>query len=589
MLDINAIRPLSEIEPLPCLFHSIKPLTDVRTIALDIETAGLNPDFDRVYMIGLRTNNDTVKIICHEDERIILTKIAILFESMEDRVVVYGHNIFKFDLPFLMRRCELMHVELPLRYRKLSSGQYMERAMKPGGFPIVYKEIQCINVDFVDTLFLTRLFDAKYLFSDHTLKTVAIELGARAERRLELKHEDIDLHWKEGEPGRGIIADYLKFDLEDTKSLFYKLFPTYYHMSSFLNMSLQEIVLSSSAKKFESLIDDYYRSKGNYRRPESSEKIKYTGALTLARCGLYRKVTKLDVASQYPWIMMMYRVGTKKDPDGIFFRILRELRDLRLRYKKTDEDVSYALKIVINSAYGMLASDRCYNDPKSAELVCAYGRAIVIRMMKAIEESGGTVLELDTDGIIFSGDSERIIPNVMISMPSGLEMDVEYTADWIYIDAAKNYIYKLGDRIVRRGIFRKRNQMKLFVEFVENYCIKYLEDPKSAEKYYESIIGKLKTGIDIRSIAITRKIAKSEKTCLKYGVPGDRIVTYRGIEERSGKPTPVISGPYHIQFYLDQVEKWKKGIDDTVLNKQELTGKNVEFTNPLTSTEGGTV
>jgi DNA polymerase elongation subunit (family B) len=228
----------------------------------------------------------------------------------------------------------------------------------------------------------------------------------------------------------------------------------------------------------------------------------------------------------------------------------------------------------------MLGSDRSYNDPKSAELVCSYGRAIVIKMMQCIEAAGGLVLELDTDGIIFSGDYVKIIQYVKDNMPRELEMDVEYHADWIYIDAAKNYIYKIDDRIIKKGIFRKRNQMKLFVEFVESYCKKYLEDPKNANDYYNSVIANVKGGIDVKKIAITRKISKAEKVCLKYGSPGDKITVYRGYDE-GRKPTPVIAGPYHVDFYLKEVNKWKKGIDESILNKQELTGNNVEYINTL--------
>jgi len=579
MLDINAVRPLSEIEPVPGLFRPVPPLQSIKTLSLDIETSGLDPEVCRIYMVGLRTNSDTVKIITHSDERIILIKIAMLLETI-GKVIIYGHNIFKFDLPFILRRCELLNVNILLHTRKLYNGQEMERVMKLGGFPIYYKEIQAHNIDFVDTLFLTRMNDAKYLFSDHSLKTVAIEIGSRATRRLELSHTEIDQRWNEGPAGRAVLEEYLQYDLEDTKAVFYKFFPAYYHMSSFLSMSLQEIVLSSSAKKIESIIVNYYKSKGDYVEPESSPKIKYTGALTLARPGLYKNVTKIDVASQYPWVMLMYRVGTSKDPDGIFFRILRELRDLRLVYKKKDENISDALKIVINSAYGMLGSDRPYNDPKSAELVCAYGRAIVIKMMQSIEAAGGLILELDTDGIIFSGDADKIISYVKTEMPPGLEMDIEYVADWIYIDAAKNYIYKVGPKLIRKGIFRKRNQMKLMVEFVETYCIKYLENPASAEEYYNKILNNTKEGMDIKLLAITRKISKAEKVCLKYGAPGDRITVYRGYDE-GRKPVPVISGPYHVEFYLKELNKWKQGIDESILTKQELTGKNVEYLNTL--------
>jgi DNA polymerase elongation subunit (family B) len=284
--------------------------------------------------------------------------------------------------------------------------------------------------------------------------------------------------------------------------------------------------------------------------------------------------------------MLAYRCGTRKDKDGVFFSILKALRERRLMYKikgKMDPEakaISEALKIVINSAYGMLGSTHPFNDLDSAERVCAYGRAIVRQMMTTLEKFGASVIETDTDGVMFTYPGNEtdyllahLLENILLEMPKGLEIEEEFTAKWVYVDAAKNYIIDMGEKIVRKGNFRKRNMQPLYREFTETFCRYYLEDPAKAQKYYEDLRNSiLARTLDVKNIAVRKKIGKAEKVCLKYGNIGDQITVYRGYDEK-GKATPVLEGPYHIVFYTNLIDKWYKTAKTNITTPHELKGK----------------
>jgi DNA polymerase elongation subunit (family B) len=571
MIDIY--KDVQSIENIPPFvgFKEIPQLATVPAVCLDVETTGLDPTKDRILMIGFSINGQ-IKILYDEDEEKLLHRFMIMIGKLHAKYhfYLYGHNIFKFDLPFLIERCEKYGIE-SFSYR-MRDGQKLVRTFPVGGtYPLIYEEIRVAGIDIIDTYMLTRLNDATYLFRDQTLKNVAIEIGFRKEHRLELSVEQIREAWDKKD--YALIEQYLRFDLADTQALFYKFMPPYYYMQTFLPLTMQEIILSGNASKIESMLKTHYP--GIWHK--SQEKTIYAGAFTTCLPGFYTDIHKLDVSSQYPYIMLHYRLGPgrTKDPDGYFYSILKTLREMRLQYKakgKTDPEakaISEAMKIVINSAYGMLGADKhAYNNMTSASLVCEYGRKIVQKMMELLEKRGATIAEVDTDGVMYTGVDPKFLSEILKGLPLGIEVEHEWSARWAYIDGAKNYLISLDQNtiLLKKGKFRKRNSIPIMIEFYVTFCEKFFKSKPAAEAYYKDLVRQFFTRtIDVKKVTVHRKIGKAEKSCLAYGRPGDTIDVYYGSDSR-GKPVPVISGPYHSDYYIKKLTEWHDsilGIDNT--------------------------
>src|SRR2546430_17608341 len=59
-------------------------------------------------------------------------------------------------------------------------------------------------------------------------------------------------------------------------------------------------------------------------------------------------------------------------------------------------------KILINSFYGQLGFRHAlFSDFEAADRVATTGQAILRQIMAAIRQAGGTVIEVDTDGVLF--------------------------------------------------------------------------------------------------------------------------------------------------------------------------------------------
>ncbi|SEN20890.1 hypothetical protein [Paenibacillus sp. OV219] len=110
---------------------------------------------------------------------------------------------------------------------------------------------------------------------------------------------------------------------------------------------------------------------------------------------VFENVVLLDVQSMYPNIILLINaLGKATDK---YRNILAE----RIAVKKTDVVKSNALKLVLNSVYGLLKNQ--YSDlhnPKAALSVCIYGQIALYELGKRLSKVG-TIVQLNTDGVAF--------------------------------------------------------------------------------------------------------------------------------------------------------------------------------------------
>jgi DNA polymerase elongation subunit (family B) len=121
-------------------------------------------------------------------------------------------------------------------------------------------------------------------------------------------------------------------------------------------------------------------------------------------------VVKVDVESLYPSIMLTEEIAPASDTLGVFLPVLGELTKRRLAAKARVrasagvervqlQGAQSSLKVLINSFYGYLGSGFLFNDFEAAEAVTRRGRELVLAIADRIEQTGGQVIEIDTDGV----------------------------------------------------------------------------------------------------------------------------------------------------------------------------------------------
>lgn len=139
--------------------------------------------------------------------------------------------------------------------------------------------------------------------------------------------------------------------------------------------------------------------------------------------GIYQQVLVLDFKSLYPSIIRTYKIdplgmilGLKSPSDSsvpgfdgaVFDRehsilpeLITELWAQRDQAKKAqDQSLSQAIKILMNSFYGVLGSDICrFYDPRLASSITKRGHEILIASKDWIEQQGYRVIYGDTDSV----------------------------------------------------------------------------------------------------------------------------------------------------------------------------------------------
>ncbi len=122
---------------------------------------------------------------------------------------------------------------------------------------------------------------------------------------------------------------------------------------------------------------------------------------TNSKSKIYRDVILTDVGSLYPSIINNLNVL------GESTELYDSIRKERLEVKRKGEDkvLSDALKLILNSVYGLLKNQYSilYN-PRASATVCIYGQIILYELAKRLS-SIGNIIQCNTDGVMFQTDS----------------------------------------------------------------------------------------------------------------------------------------------------------------------------------------
>ncbi len=550
--------------------RQITPYEKLSKCFFDIETTGLDPEKDKIILIGVMDETEQTEIFEGYEKDILINFNSYLNDKKPD--ILAGHNVFNFDIKFIYKRCQQYGLQPqfePGYNAKLNSTSFHGQPIE---VQIFNSKIPKINV--VDSWILTAQYDfsARKLRS-YNLKNTVIDLGLRDDRRLELSGQEIQECYNTGDIET--VKEYLKYDLEDTKLLTDYLLPNYHYQQLFIpKASLQQICLMGNASKWERIIEQHYQTK-----PLADEKINYEGGLNYANPGFYRNCAKMDISSLYPSIMLNYRICSKKDTKQVSLQILKYLTTERLRLKKLakqgDKQADHkqaSMKILINSLYGFLGTQGIpFNDFQAAAKVTEIGRNILQLMIDIIRQQGGVVVEADTDGIIYSSEKpDDILTSVQSELPEGINVEYEFEKASVFVKKKKNYIvlYDNGD-VTLKGRFANRDRLELEKEFFISYLKEYIKSPDKADHYFNKILNDIRTNrIDKSKITVNRIIRKGEKKLVNAGIgePGDRVSFYIGIGEQ-----PTASGNYDPVYYINMISKIKREIDGVINTEDNRT------------------
>ena len=473
---------------------------DVRRLQFDLETTGLDPDVDRIFLVALRRpsgEHELLEAAAESDaaEAELLLRLAARIVT-HDPDVIENHNLHGFDLPFLMRRAERLRVRLVLgrdagvdfRLRPASRGARLGQAgatwlerLRRARYTIPGREL----LDSMDAV-RRHDFSARDL-PGHGLKVVARHFGLATNDREYIPGARVHETFL-SDPER--VRRYAGDDVDEAAGVARLLGGAAFTLSQMAPRRYERLADAGAATGVLDplLVRAYLRAKTALPAHEGSDGTLHQGAaLYLFASGVAPRIVKADVASLYPSLMRQYRIGPRRDRLGVFLAIVDRLVERRLRAKAGAraappgsaerfqlEAVSAAIKLVINSAYGYLGAVGLtrFADVHAANEITKRGRELLSFMCQELARRGVQLLEADTDGVYFAvpegfseADEARVVAEVAAQLPPLVELQFDGRYAAMLSHEPKNYaLQPYAGPLLLRGVAFRSSRAEPFGE-----------------------------------------------------------------------------------------------------------------------------
>ena len=422
--QMNGYQRVTEIKTRKGDYHP-----SLSYVSLDIEcsekgilySVGLaSPQDSRVIMIGKERPADT-PVQWVTDEKSLLLALIDWFQRYDPDLIL-GWNVIDFDFRLLCKRAEWHQIKFAIGRGK-QNAYFRQARQSQQGYITIPGRVVLDGIDSLKT--------ATYQFRSWSLESVSQELlgEGKAIHNVYDRMDEINQMFKKDKPA---LAKYNLQDCVLVNKIFAKthLIEFLIERSKLTGLELDR--LGGSVAAFTNLYLPRLHRAG-YVAPNLSPEnwLASPGGYVMDSIpGLYDSVLVLDFKSLYPSIIRSFLIdplglieglkieqGKKASQAVAGFRggqfhrehhflpkMIEELWAARDIAKQNGEKAfSQAIKIIMNSFYGVLGSSGCrFFDVRLASSITMRGHEIMKQTKKLIEEQGYQVIYGDTDSTFVS-------------------------------------------------------------------------------------------------------------------------------------------------------------------------------------------
>jgi len=561
----------------------IKKNTPLKYMALDIECLPKEmripvPEKDEIIMVSLafypkyKESENLVLIakptkphpntISCQDEKSMLEKLKEIIEDY-DPDIICGHNINGFDLPFLIKRLEVLG--LPRDFGRSEKRMFTKR--------LTYSYIPTMSGRIVVDTFEILRRDPWVKFKRYDLGTISKEMLGVDKLHLEGNYiERVQEIWS----GNGKIKELIDYSRRDAVLVLRliiekNLLDKFFEIAKACGLLLQDSLGGQAQRHEFKLLEEFH--KRGYLMPCKPRDIRYEsdtlkGALVLEpEVGFHEWIICLDFTSMYPSLIRAFNICTTtylaEDLDiehmetpygtkfvkpiirkGVIPQVLEEYmtrREIAKKQYRTETDTEskrvlraeqLALKDLANSLYGYTgyARSRLFI-MDIANAITSLGRDAITKTKKLIEENfPAKVIYADTDSVFLKTDVKDLdesrelgaeISKFISERLYGLDLKFEKTYKTFLILAKKRYAgwafeKDQGEwvgRIDMKGIETvRRDWCDLCTETLEVVLNTILKerDIKKASKHVRDVINDLANGkVELEKLAVRKGVSKA--------------------------------------------------------------------------------
>ena len=576
---------------------------------------GKKGEHKKVFMIGDKPKRSPEFISYFSDDRDLLTNFFAWFKEIDPDIII-GWHVVGFDLFFLDNKCRELGISLDI---SRSNGRVSIRQRKPSGHYISVTGRVVIDGP-------SMLRASFFNFEDFKLETVAQELLGVGKTITpdENKIEEIDRQFREDKIS---LAEYNLQDAVLVTDIFKKtgLIELSVRRAQISGLLMDQLGMMTAA------FDHFYLPRlhkagfvaPNLKDIHASEHAA-GGYVIDPNPGIYENVIVLDFKSLYPSIIQSFKIDPysllMKDTDTIetlngykfsfslhilpdFIDELMKLRDIAK--KKKDKQLSQAIKILMNSFYGVMGSYGCrFYHPDLPRAITGSGHKLLLGSKDYLEKKNLKVIYGDTDSLfvmlndisVDDGETQgkKVVKELNTYWKNKLkkEFKVESYLELEYEKYYKKFIItpargaEIGAKKRYAGLVEKDGKQNIgFVgmEFVRSDWTKLAKEfqielyekvfkGEDVEDWIREVIQKLKSGKLDDKLIYRKRLRKEVEDYTKNVPPHARAakllneprdIIYYAITQRGPIPIELKHNDFDYDHYI---EKQLKPIADSVLS-----------------------
>jgi len=159
------------------LFKGFEEYDDIHKFVFDLETTGLDPEINRIFLIGIYTNKGDKQIIPIEDnddsEREAITKFFEVINQIKPTIIA-GYNSANFDWDFFFVRCKKLGINIQDIAITLKPGELINTKpsmLKLGNEVEDYTQVNMFGYSIIDIIHSARRAQA----IDSSMKSVGLK------------------------------------------------------------------------------------------------------------------------------------------------------------------------------------------------------------------------------------------------------------------------------------------------------------------------------------------------------------------------------------------------------------------------------
>jgi DNA polymerase I len=368
--------------------------SDLRRLQFDLETTGLNEDRDRIFMVSLRDSSgwhDCLDTGSFSEAGLIERFVEEV--QARDPDVLENHNIFAFDLSFLVKRAARLGVRLALG-RDGSEPRLETDIFDNGERAEPFLRWRIAGREVVDTQHAVRRFSAAAPdMRRHGLKDAARYFGFARSDREYVPGVEI---WPTFRTDPDRVRRYAAGDVEEVDGLSRRLLPTAFGLARMLPRPYERIATDSGATSlWEPLLVRAYLHEGRaiaaptprLQRPaiEPRSELLLTGVVAAAVQGQIRPLL--------PRIVSGNAIAAANDDLAAMPTLIAQLIEL-----PPDESA----QALAAAGHAYLADQGLFSDPQAASSATLLARQYVDRVLNELRRRECTIVEVDAEQVLFS-------------------------------------------------------------------------------------------------------------------------------------------------------------------------------------------